>query len=434
MRQLFVSLFFAVLCAAPVRPVTAQATPSLSAPAPLLRVYVDCPNVMCDRDFFFREIAFVSFTRDRNDADVHLLSTGLMNGGGGQQVTMQFIGLRAFAGRVDTLTTSIASDATEDNIRREMVRVFKLGLVRFVATTAAAKQLRVEFEAPANGAVNSPMRDPWDSWIFDVSGNGSFGGESQSTRRSVSYSTSARRVTEALKFSFSLNGSYRESHYTYDDGTSSSFILRSWGGTSRVAKSLTDHWSVGGTGSFGHSEFNNQDLYAKVVGSAEYNFFPWKQASQHQLVALYAIGGATYRYQEATIFDKMKETRPLHQVILASQVKEPWGSFDASLSFSQYLHDLSKQNASAFLSTNIRIARGLSLNFFGTASIVHDQLYIAAGGLTPAEILTSQRSLATTFSYGGFVGLSYTFGSILNSIVNPRLDALNGGGQTFFFF
>ena len=130
---------------------------------------------MCDRDFFFREIAFVSFTRDRNDADVHLLSTGLMNGGGGQQVTMQFIGLRAFAGRVDTLTTSIASDATEDNIRREMVRVFKLGLVRFVATTAAAKQLRVEFEAAANGAVNSPMRDPWDSWIFDVSGNGSFG-------------------------------------------------------------------------------------------------------------------------------------------------------------------------------------------------------------------------------------------------------------------
>jgi len=29
------------------------------------------------------------------------------------------------------------------------------------------------------------------------------------------------------------------------------------------------------------------------------------------------------------------------------------------------------------------------------------------------------------------VGLSYTFGSLFNSIVNPRLDAMNGG--RFFF-
>ena len=48
------------------------------------------------------------------------------------------------------------------------------------------------------------------------------------------------------------------------------------------------------------------------------------------------------------------------------------------------------------------------------------------------DILTRQRQLATSFSYFTFVGLSYTFGSIYNTIVNPRLDKLTGGSSFFF--
>jgi hypothetical protein len=55
---------------------------------------------------------------------------------------------------------------------------------------------------------------------------------------------------------------------------------------------------------------------------------------------------------------------------------------------------------------------------------VHDQLYLARGDATEEEVLTRQRSLATAFRLNGSVGLTFTFGSIYNSIVNPRLDDL----------
>ncbi|MBI1810284.1 MAG: hypothetical protein HYR75_10335 [Gemmatimonadetes bacterium] len=431
MRLRAASVLLALLIAIVPGRVAAQ---SAGTPRPELRVFVDCRNVQCDRDFLYTDIAFVEFTRDPNDADVHALVTGLANGAGGQRVTAQFVGRGAFLERSDTLTATLAPDASADDRRRVLAHLLKLGLVRFAANTAVASRLHVQYDAPADAKALT-LTDPWDSWIFDVRGNGSFGSESQSKRSSVALATSARRVTDALKFGVGISGSYREAKYTFDDGTSSTFALRSWGGNARVVRSVTDHWSLGATGTAGHSEYNNQDMYARVQGSAEYNIFPWKDATDQQLVLVYAVGAASYRYQEETIFGQMQETHPLHQFIAASRVREPWGSIDASASFSQYLHDMSKQNLGGFASTNVRLTRGLSLNLTGSASIVHDQLYIAAGGLTPEQILTSQRSQATTYQFSGYVGLSYTFGSLLNSVVNPRLDALGGGGgQTFFFF
>jgi hypothetical protein len=49
-------------------------------------------------------------------------------------------------------------------------------------------------------------------------------------------------------------------------------------------------------------------------------------------------------------------------------------------------------------------------------------------------VLTQQRALQTSYQYNAFVGLSYTFGSIFNSVVNPRLDNLGGGGGGGGFF
>ena len=125
---------------------------------------------------------------------------------------------------------------------------------------------------------------------------------------------------------------------------------------------------------------------------------------------------------------------PQHQFILANTTKARWGSVDLSASVSQYLHDLSKTNASFGGQVDIRITKGLSVNVGGSASSVHDQLSLARGTLTPGEILTRQRALATSFSYFSFVGLSFTFGSIYNTIVNPRLDKLSGGSSFFFSF
>lgn len=58
-----------------------------------LRVFLDCQTFFCDFDHFRREIAFVNWMRDRQDAQVHILGTGQGTGGGGREFTFTFIGL-----------------------------------------------------------------------------------------------------------------------------------------------------------------------------------------------------------------------------------------------------------------------------------------------------------------------------------------------------
>ena len=45
---------------------------------------------------------------------------------------------------------------------------------------------------------------------------------------------------------------------------------------------------------------------------------------------------------------------------------------------------------------------------------------LPAAGASGEEILTQQRELATGYDYFASVGLSYTFGSISNPVVNER--------------
>ncbi|MFN8878652.1 MAG: hypothetical protein ACK5Z1_15940, partial [Gemmatimonadota bacterium] len=81
--------------------------------------------------------------------------------------------------------------------------------------------------------------------------------------------------------------------------------------------------------------------------------------------------------------------------------------------------------------SNFRLGKGLSINLSGSAAQVRDQLYLPAGGLSQEQILTRQQALATDYVVRFNVGLSYTFGSIYNTVVNQRLNALLGFGRGF---
>jgi hypothetical protein len=43
-----------------------------------------------------------------------------------------------------------------------------------------------------------------------------------------------------------------------------------------------------------------------------------------------------------------------------------------------------------------------------------------------------QRQLATSYSYSVYFGVSYTFGSIFNNVVNPRFGS-SGGGMIMYY-
>jgi hypothetical protein len=131
-------LVVAVLCTSPA-PAAAQAaaqspTPSTSR---LLRVFLDCDN--CDEDYIRKEVTFVDYVRNREDAEVHVLVTIQSTGGGGRQWTLKYIGLGARQGQDQTLVYNSPQTATSDEIRAGFVNIFKLGLVRYAATTPRGK-------------------------------------------------------------------------------------------------------------------------------------------------------------------------------------------------------------------------------------------------------------------------------------------------------
>ncbi len=428
------SLLLAALLVAPVC-LPAQGGQSAEPPR-RPRVYLDCPDDYCDTDYYVTEIPFVDFIRERTDADVHVLVTSLATGSGGRSYTLAFIGVGRHQGRGDTLTANIAPNSSEVASRREIGRVMKLGLVRYAMESPAAPLLSLAYAAPsvAPGAAVTSRHDPWNFWVFRVGGTGNLGGESESRRASYSGSLSARRTTEDLKLSFSASGSYNESRYSFSDGSESFFALRSYSNTFRAVKSYGQHWSAGLSGGAGASDYNNQKFYGNAFASAEYNFFPWSDATRNQFVAIYALGARHFRYTDETIYFQTEETRPQQQAILATSMRQTWGSVNGQASFSQYLHDLSKYNMGVSGSVDLRLAKGFSLSLFASASKVHDQLYIAAAGLSRDEVLTQQRSRATAYQYSAFVSLSYTFGSLLSNIVNPRLDNLGAGGTNVVIY
>jgi hypothetical protein len=406
----------------------------VGAPEDAPRVFIDCP---CDTEYVRTELTHVNYVRDRADADVHVLVTLQGTGGGGQSYVLNFIGQREFAGMTDSLTLVTPQGSTEDERRRQIVRYLNLGLTRYVARTSAADRLTITYAAPppatgdATTPGTAPARDPWNFWVFRTGLNGSLSREKLSGSSSASSSLSATRTTEAWKIRVSANGRYAESNFTFQDGNTFTSYSNNYGGSFLAVRSMGPHASSGVTASVNSSTFLNQKLSTRVAPAFEYNIFPWAESTRRQLTAQYSIGYNTFDYLEETLFFRMDEQRLDHALNVGYQVTQPWGSAFVSVNGSQFLHDRSKYMLSAFGHGNFRLFRGFSLNLFGNASRINNQLHLPRSGATDEQVLLRQRQLATNYRIGGNIGISYTFGSIFNNVVNPRFGG--GGGSAIFF-
>lgn len=430
MRQALMVFATAMSLAFARRPAAAQPA---DARVPL-KVFIDCEVEGCDFDFFRTEIPFVDYVRDRQDATLHVLVTNQSTGGGGLAYMVHFIGLRELAGIGDTLSYVSPNSATYDDKRRGLVSTIKLGLVRYVARTGGGARLRISDQgaAPATPGTAAAKRDPWNLWVFRVGANGNFNGEESFHSTSLRGSTSANRTTETFKIRVTGNGDYSESKFKFSDGSRFASYSHSYGASELAVKSLGPHWSAGQRASMNSSTFLNQKLTFRVAPAVEYNVFPYSESTRRQLTAQYAVGLNAFRYEDTTIFNKISELRPDQTLTLSLGLKQPWGSVNTSLEGASYLDDLSKNRAELFNSLDIRLFKGFSVNMFISASRVRDQLYLARGESSDNDILVRQRQLATSYNYFAGVGLSYTFGSVLNNVVNPRFEGASGG--SFFFF
>jgi hypothetical protein len=90
---------------------------------------------------------------------------------------------------------------------------------------------------------------------------------------------------------------------------------------------------------------------------------------------------------------------------------------------------MSKYELELFGTVSWKIVKGLSFSVYGGYSKIRNQISLPRGSASLEEVLLQRRQLETGYSYWGGFGISYSFGSIYNNIVNPRFGN-SGSGST----
>ena len=434
-RFLTMVLAFATLTRS-AHSLTQNTPPARDTTPRTLRVFIDC-HTFCDEDFLQTEMSYVSFVRDREASDVHVIVTSENTSAGGNAYTLTLLGRGAFARLSDTLTYSTLATDTNDDQRRTQLRYLTLSLARYAVRTSTAPGLSLTYKAPTTTSVTAsrPQRDPWNAWVFRIGTNGGMQRETNQRSSRASLNFNANRITREWKLTNNMRGQYSEQKFTVMDSLSESTIVdysHNAGINHLLVKSLTDHWSLGERVNLNSSTFLNEKVSVRVAPALEYDVFPYSQSTRRQLILQYSVGVKHVRYEDTTLFGKLREAVPDEQLVVAAEAVQPWGNVFASLTAAHHLNNTDRNRLTAFGFIDVRITKGLSLNFFGQASRIRDQINLAKGSLPLQEVLLRRRQLATGYSINFNLGMSYTFGSIFSTVVNPRMQ--RGSGDDFFFF
>ncbi|MEX2153786.1 MAG: DUF481 domain-containing protein [Gemmatimonadaceae bacterium] len=424
MARLVALLLLTVSVAGPSRAQSIATSPQR------LAVFLDC-HADCDFDLIREEVSYVDWVRERTAADIHLLITSQGAGAGGSEYTLAFLGQRSMAGRGDTLRFTTNPTTTDDEQRRQLVRTIAAGLAPFVVRSGNAALLRITAAETdeATRPRGAPADDPWKAWVFEVGLDGGLSGEAQYKSRSLNASFEARRVTEAWKLNFEFDYEYEDDRVTDQEFDNQGNVIseqtfknlqRNWGAEQLLVKSLTNHASAGLLGNVRSNTFRNLRRALESGPAIEYNLFPYTQSTRRELVFRYAVGYAVNQYVDTTIFDRMRETLPLHVLVMNYRTQAPWGSVSFRTEHRNYLTDAAKRNTNVNGSFNVRLFRGLEVSMNGGYSWIRDQIALRKGGGDQVDVLLRRRELLTGYDYNARIGLSYTFGSIFSNVVNPR--------------
>jgi hypothetical protein len=345
------------------------------------------------------------------------MSTNQNTGSGGMKFTYFLVGQHEFAGMRDTVSFVATPDETTEGRRQKEVTTLKMALMRYVAKTPLSKYMQISFSEPLSETVST---DKWNNWVF-TSQLYLYGYNEKTYKYNyISGSLLSSHITEKWKINFNVRYSQYHNKFILKDTTLKS-INDTKSLNTLIVKSISDHWSYGGSAFISSSTYANAKISYSMVPGIEYDLFPYSESTKRQLRLLYSVGYNHVNYIDSTIYDKMEDDLWLHSISASYKVVQKWGSIDVNLTYKNFLHDWSKNNLSFSGEMSLRVAKGLQVTFWGGASLIHDQLgLIKEDYLTDDAILLQRKELATQYQYYAQFGFTYTFGSIYNNVVNPR--------------
>jgi hypothetical protein len=388
-----------------------------------VKIFLDCQS--CDMNYTRQQITFVNFVRDVKEAQVFILITQQNAGSGGSQFTFTFQGLGTFNGMNDTLVYTSNPDETSTIVREKKTNMLQIGLMKYVARTPVFSEIEIRHNTDLD---QEQVVDRWNNWVFTLSTEPRFQSEESDKQLDLRNGINISKVTPDIKLEIELDQSYNRRRVIEDEEFDTTYITNEFRGDNLFVKSLGDHWSAGVKWNIISSTRENYNFRTDFLPSLEYDLFPYSEATHRQLRFLYSIGFQYNNYLDSTIYNKVKENLLKQEFNIAFQVQKKWGSVNLSLLASNYLNDFSKSRVEFNTFLNLRIFKGLSLQIQGGVAHINDQVNLKKGDVSEADRLLELRELSTQYRIEGGIGLTYTFGSIYNNIVNPRFGFGGGGG------
>lgn len=389
------------------------------------KIFINCQQARCYSDYLTVELGYFTIVRDQGDADIQILITDQTNASGGKSYQLNFIGQKEMKGTNRLIEFTTKNDDTENIARKKVLKNINAGLLSYIAATDLIKDADITFPvrkiALENAIVN---RDPWNNWIFGMGADGRFEGESNQKSVRTEANLRGGRTTQHSKLSFNAYYNQRVKSVTIDS-VESKIKVNGYGFNSLYVRSFAKHWSAGGFIKGYHSVFQNIEFSNNIAPAIEYSVFPVEEFNKRQVRWIYQAGVQRLEYIETTIFDKREETLPYHQITGLMGLTQPWGNFSAEISGFQYLSDLKKYRVRLEVELSVRVAEGLFLRIYGNGSQIKNQISLAKSNLDTSQILLGGSQLPTTIDYYTSFGFNYTFGSMNNSIVNPRFSGVN---------
>ena len=417
---LLFSLIFASISSGVIAQTTASVSDSLQMRSnnQQLNIFVDCKTRGCDFDYFRREMPFLNYVRNRQDADLHILINSQNAGNGGRNFTIDIIGLRTLTGKNFAMEYQSNPFSSDDEIRFGLMQRIKTGILPFLVNSEMFKQIDILYNGDYE-IVEEQLIDPWNLWVFRISLDGNIEIEQHSDGHRFNSEINANRTSDKWKVDIEAEVTLEQENFEVNDETVTD-NRRENEFEAILVRSLSDHWSIG-AGTFARSStFNNYDLQFELMGAIEYNFFPYFESSRKQFLFMYMAGIAHHDYTDVTIYDKSSESLLGHSLNISLEFNQPWGEIRTSLEGSSFLHDLSKNRLEMYSNVEVNLFKGFSLNLNAEYSMIRDQLNLPGGGASRDDILLQRREIATDFQFEFSIGISYTFGSLSNNVVNPR--------------
>ncbi len=383
-----------------------------------INLFIDCN---CEKSYLRQEINYVNHVRDQQLANVILMIYDIANGSGGRTYKLDYKGTGAY----DKISLERSFDSnmnmTSDDIRKGLLETVKNGLLRYLIESDVSD--KISYKISDEGLAKRQdidFDDPWNNWIFEVYGEAQL--DKESSRKEFEYEIGfeSDRVTEKWRIRTDLQMNLSNSKYVQDDEEFLSKTERYFGYGS-IVRSLSDHWSTGIFGGAKYDTYTNIDLSMSLTPAIEYNIFPYREVLRREIVFAYKIGYIYNNYIDTTIFGQDKESLFNHSLDVQVRYRQPWGNIYSRFRVMSFLNDFSKNRLELYSNISVRVFKGLAVRFSGNLDIIRDQINLPSGSASLEDVLLQQKQIATDFEVGFRVGLSYTFGSAFNNIINTRL-------------